>query len=124
MIDIFIFEVVFLENVGKSLIFSAVVLFCVCAEAGAMHEGSVLVYGTVGLGGVYAVVLVVWEIAKSADKATEVVKSIYTNIDDCFAVVNPVSADEVSSFSAKIVVHITVSTKLAIGILNALIFTL
>ena len=93
-------------------------LFGVCAEAGTVHEGSVLVDGAVGLGQVYAVVLVVGEIAKRADKATEVVEPVDSNIDDSLAVVNPVSADEVSSFSAEIVVHIAVSTELAIGVLR------
>lgn len=117
----FIFKTIFLKDFLESLVLFAVVLFGGCTKANTVHHVTALV-GAGCFDGVHAVVLIVHEISNCADLAAESIEPVDSDVDNSFAVLYPVVADEVPSFSSIILIHIAISCEFAISVLNIYTF--
>ena len=83
-----------------------------------MHVISIAVLRTGGLAWIYAVILFVDKFALGANQTSEVIKFIYTHVDDRLAVVDPIFTDHVPSLTTTFWLLVSISRKLAVCVLG------
>jgi hypothetical protein len=88
------------------------------SETNVVHFVEPLICSTRRLSGISAVILIVWITSFSCYLATKIIKAIDSDVYECFRLINKIFANYISTFASSTRIHVSISDKLAVGVLN------